>query len=507
VTLIIVIMTIAPILTTMATSNQIQQTSNCDNPARESSPSASTYWAKTYGGNNYDSARSVQQTSDGGYIVAGATESFGTTSRSIWVLKLNSAGSVVWQKTYGSNGTNWASSIQQTSDGGYIVAGGTHLPSAGYDNAWVLKLNSTGSVMWQKIYGNDGMSDGALSVQQTLDGGYIIAGYTYSLGVGYGDAWVLKLDSTGSVTWQKSYGGNGSDGASSIQQTSDGGYIVAGDTSSFGAGGYDVWVFKLNSTGSVTWQNTYGGSADDSSSSVQQTSDGGYVVAGDTESFGAGFSDVWILKLNSSSSVTWQKTYGGSGYDYMASVGQTSGGGYIVAGDTSSFGAGGYDVWVFKLNSTGSVTWQNTYGGSNVDSSRSIRQTSDGGYIVGGETTSFGAGWYDAWVVKLGAIGDIVWDAGSGASNRTTSATPSDSSAVVSTTSVTPADSAAIAQSTQAGTHDSNATVTVQSGSGGLTAQEIQLITIVSLAAAAVVAVVLVAVVLAKKKRTPTKIT
>jgi hypothetical protein len=396
-------MTIAPILTTMATSNQIQQTSNCDNPARESSPSASTYWAKTYGGNNYDSARSVQQTSDGGYIVAGATESFGTTSRSIWVLKLNSAGSVVWQKTYGSNGTNWASSIQQTSDGGYIVAGGTHLPSAGYDNAWVLKLNSTGSVMWQKIYGNDGMSDGALSVQQTLDGGYIIAGYTYSLGVGYGDAWVLKLDSTGSVTWQKSYGGNGSDGASSIQQTSDGGYIVAGDT--------------------------------------------------------------------------------------------------------SSFGAGGYDVWVFKLNSTGSVTWQNTYGGSNVDSSRSIRQTSDGGYIVGGETTSFGAGWYDAWVVKLGAIGDIVWDAGSGASNRTTSATPSDSSAVVSTTSVTPADSAAIAQSTQAGTHDSNATVTVQSGSGGLTAQEIQLITIVSLAAVAVVAVVLVAIVFAKKKRTPTKIT
>jgi len=360
------------------------------------------YWAKTYGGSGYDYAHSIQQTSDGGYIVAGSTESFGAGGKDFWVLKLDSSGTVEWQKTYGGGGNDWNSSIQQTSDGGYIVAGSTESFGAGGKDFWVLKLDSNGTVMWQKTYGGSSY-DGAYSIQQTQDGGYIVAG---SFG---GDAWVLKLNSSGNVQWQKTYGGSSYDFAHSIQQTEDGGYIVAGETESFGAGGYDFWVLKLDSSGNVEWQKTYGGNTDDYNytQSIQQTSDGGYIMAGETYSFGVGWPDFWVLKVDSSSNVEWQKTYGGSEWDRAHSIQQTSDGGYIVAGCTESFGAGWDDSWVLKLDQSGNVLWQKTYGDGSYDHASSIQQTSDGGYIVAGDTESFGAGWSDAWVLKLDSSGGI----------------------------------------------------------------------------------------------------
>jgi len=208
-----------------------------------------------------------------------------------------------WAKTYGGSSSDYVKSIQQTTDGGYIVAGSTYSFAAGVIDFWVLKLDSSGNVTWQKTYGGSG-GDSASSIQQTTDDGYIVAGYTNSFAAGVIDFWVLKLDSSGNVTWQKTYGGSESDFASSIQQTTDGGYIVAGSTHSFGAGDEDFWVLKLDSSGNVTWQKTYGGSGGDSASSIQQTTDGGYIVAGSTHSFGAGSSDIWILKLDSSGEIS-----------------------------------------------------------------------------------------------------------------------------------------------------------------------------------------------------------
>jgi hypothetical protein len=250
------------------------------------------------------------------------------------------------------------------------------------------------------------------------------------------------------------------------------------------------------------WAKTYGGSSTDGAYSVQQTADGGYIVAGYTDSFGAGSYDYWVLKLSSTGSVMWQKTYGGEYDDYAYSVEQTSDGGYIVAGYTASFGAGGDRLCVLKLNSTGGVTWLKAYGGSSYDYGYSVQQTSDGGYMVAGDTNSFGAGSSDAWVVKLGASGDIVWDGGSGVSTAIISLTPLDSSASVSTTSLTSADSAAAVQNTQVAARGSNARVTAQSG-GGLAGQEIQLIMIGGLAAVAVVGLVLVALVVMERKKSP----
>ncbi len=226
-----------------------------------------------------------------------------------------------------------------------------------------------------------------------------MAGETESFGAGIYDVWILKLDANGNVVWQKTYGGADYDHAYSIQQTSDGGYIVAGETWSswsFGAErNGDAWVLKLDANGNVQWQKRYGGADSDIASFIQQTSDGGYIVAGRTDYFGAGDFDfdVWVLKLDANGNVQWQKRYGGPGWDWASSIQQTSDGGYIVAGYTDSFGAGYFDVWVLKLDASGNVQWAKTYGGADYDHANSIQQTSDGGYIVAGETYSFGAGY------------------------------------------------------------------------------------------------------------------
>ncbi len=319
-------------------------------------------WSAFYGGPHNDGAYSIQQTSDGGYIVAGDTESFGAGDEDIWVLKLGPDGTVEWQKTYGGGDLDRAYSIQQTGDGGYIVTGETNSFGAGKDDIgvkkediWVLKLRPDGDVEWQKTYGGSNV-DQPYSIQQTGDGGYIVAGYTESFGAGVADLWVLKLRPDGSVEWQKTYGGDDQDWGYSIRQTGDGGYVVTGGTWSFGAGNVDFWVLKLRPDGTVEWQKTYGGVDSDRPFSIQQTGDGGYIVAGETWSFYAGEGDAWVLKLEPDGTVEWQKTYGGGSYDNTHFIRQTDDGGYIAAGYTASFGAELPDLWVLKLRPDGSIT-------------------------------------------------------------------------------------------------------------------------------------------------------
>jgi len=361
-------------------------------------------WQKTFD-SGYE-AKSIQQTTDGGYIVAGSTYSFGAGKEDVYILKLNAKGELEWQKTFGGWNDEGANSIQQTTDGGYIVAGWTNsFGSGGYD-VYVLKLNAKGQLEWQKTFGGEG-SDGAMSIQQTTDGGYIVAGWTESFGSGGHDVYILKLNAKGQLEWQKTFGGEGSDGAMSIQQTTDGGYIVAGWTKSFAYRGQEVYILKLNAKGEVGWQKTFGGEYGDGAMSIQQTTDSGYIVAGWTWSFGSGEDDIYILKLNAKGEVEWHKTFGSEGSDGAMSIQQTTDGGYIVAGWTESLGSGGYDFYILKLNSKGELEWQKTFGGKNNDVANSIQQTTDGGYIVAGWTESFGSGGEDAYIVKLDSKGWI----------------------------------------------------------------------------------------------------
>ena len=405
-------------------------------------------WQKCLGGTSEDIAYSIQQTSDGGFIVAGETLSNdGDVSgnhggRDAWVVKLNSSGDIIWKKCLGGTDHDFAYSIQQTSDGGFIVAGltgsndGDVSGNHGGSDAWVVKLNSSGEIEWQKCLGGTNY-DFAYSIQQTSDGGFIVASITgsndgdVSGNHGGSDYWVVKLNSSGGIEWQKCLGGTNSDGGIfndyiySIQQTSDGGFIMACETMSNDGdvsgnhGSYDAWVVKLNSLGDIEWQKCLGGTNRDIANSIQQTSDGGFIVAGSTSSNDGdvsgnhGYGDAWVVKLNSSGDIEWQKCLGGTNSDWAYSIQQTNDSGFIVAGYTHSNNGdvsgnhGYYDYWVVKLNSSGDIEWQKCIGGTNYEFANSIQQTSDGGFIVAGETLSNNGdvsgnhGYSDAWVVKL----------------------------------------------------------------------------------------------------------
>ncbi len=313
-----------------------------------------------------------------------------------------------WARTYGGIDFDRAFFIQQTSDGGYIAAGYTASGGAGISDFWVLKLSLAGDIEWQHTYGGSG-DDVAYAVQETSDEGYIIAGNTYSFGAGESDYWILKLTSEGEIEWQYTYGGAGNDTAYAIQETSDGGYIVAGYTHFFGATTSDIWILKLTSKGDIEWQHIYGGTGDDVAYSVQETSEGGYIVAGSTQYSGAVHHDFWILKLTSAGFFEWQRIYGGSGDDVAYYIQETSDEGYIVAGNTDSFGVKESELWVLKLTSIGAIEWESIYGGSDNDYLNCIKETSDGGYVVTGNTHSFGAGDSDILALKLSPAGDIEW--------------------------------------------------------------------------------------------------
>ena len=356
-------------------------------------------WSKTFGGDDDDRCISLQRTSDGGYILAGFTYSFGTGYADFWLVKADEDGDSLWSRTFGGNLIEHCYSVQQTSDGGYILAGLTCSFGAGYGDFWLLKTDENGDSLWSRTFGGYG-DDICWSVQQTSDEEYVLGGYTSSFGAGSYDFWLLKTDQNGDSLWSRTYGGNGYDNCYSVQQTTDGGYILAGRTQSFGAGSYNFWLLKTDEDGDSLWSRTFGGDSFDSCHSVWQTEDGGFVLTGLTASFGAGSGDCWLVKTNDEGDSLWSRTYGGNGYDYCNSVQQTSDGGYILAGHTGSFGAGSSDFWLVKTDENGDSLWSRTFGGNNGEVCESVIQTSDEGYILAGSTGSFGAGLGDFWLLK-----------------------------------------------------------------------------------------------------------
>ena len=365
---------------------------------------ANRQWIKAYGTEGYERAHSAQQTDFGGYIVAGVVGTWFSDSDDVWVMKFDYRGMVEWQYAYGTDFNESANSIQRTRDGGYIVAGGAS--TSIYSYAWVLKLDSNGDIEWQNSYGTGEGKEYANSIQQTKDDGYIVAGSIRPSGAAGRDAWVLKLDSNGSIQWQKSYGAGPTMGrieyANSIQQTKDDGYIVAGSTGA-GAAGPNMWVFKLDSAGGIEWQKTYGGDGFDTARDIQQTWDGGYIVAGYSDPAGNGRNDIWAVKLDNAGAIEWHKTYGTEGWESARDIEQTRDGGYILAGD-------GYadDAFLLKFDSAGGLEWQKTYGGIGSDFLTSVHQTPGTyKYFAAGYTASYGVADYDVWLLKLDHEGDV----------------------------------------------------------------------------------------------------
>jgi hypothetical protein len=359
-----------------------------------------TLWTRTYGGTLEEYGVSVQRTSDGGYVIGGWTASFGAGLRDAYLIKTDAIGEMVWTRTYGGRHNEWGHSVQQTSDGGYIIAGETGSFGAGRWDAYIVKTGAGGDTLWTRVYG-DTLDDGGYSVQQTTDGGYIVAGYTHSFGPGDADVYLIKTDASGDTVWTRTYGGTGVESAESVQQTSDGGYVIAGYTDSFGAVGHDVYLIKTDASGDTVWTRRYGGTGWERGHSVQQTSDGGYIIAGYTDSFGAGQTDVYLIKTGAEGETLWTRTFGGANWERGNSVQQTTDGGYIIGGWTSSFGAGSNDVYLIRTDASGDTVWTRTYGGTGAEEGHSIQQTARGRYIIGGWTSSFGAGQSDFYLIRL----------------------------------------------------------------------------------------------------------
>ena len=300
-----------------------------------------------------------------------------------------------WERIYNYTADGW--SIEHTSDLGYIILGTTYTLNPGSPDFCLVKTNPCGNAVWVRTYGGTDDEFGH-SVQQTFDHGYIIAGTTHSFGVGDGDFYLVKTDSLGDTLWTRTYGGSGYDGAESVIQTTDSGYIIAGYTYSFGAGAADVYLVRTNSLGESLWTRTYGGSSSDWAYSVIHTTDLGYIMAGVTYSFGAGYDDSYVVKADSLGNDTWIRTFGGSNHDRAHSIIQTSNSGYIIAGTTNSFGEGFNDFYVVRIDSLGDTLWTKTYGSYSGEGAHSVSQASDGGYVVAGSTSQFAN---DIYVVKI----------------------------------------------------------------------------------------------------------
>ena len=380
------------------TTRSLEAPADCEpRHRRPGLTSCAPEWNQTYGGPNGDSAYSVVETGDGGYAIAGSTGSFGAGGWDFWLVKTDAAGNMEWNQTYGGTDHDEARSVVETSDGGYALAGITCSFDVAGGDFWLVKTDSAGNALWNQTYGGTNW-DWAWSVVETGDGGYALAGSTWSFGAGSADFWLVKTDSAGNMEWNQTYGGPDDELGNSVVGTSDGGYALAGWTESLGAGSADFWLVKTDSAGNMEWNQTYGGSSYDHGYSVVVTEDGGYAIAGLTNSFGAGGHDAWLVKTDSAGNASWTQTYGGTSDDDAYSVVETGDGGYAIAGHTNSFGAGASDFWLVKTDSAGNMEWNQTYGGPDEEGARSVVQTSDGGYALAGNTGGYPN--YDFWLVK-----------------------------------------------------------------------------------------------------------
>jgi hypothetical protein len=406
-------------------------------------------WQRCLGGSGRDEANSIMQTMDDGYIIAGyTTSSDGDISGykgkgDAWIAKLDYYGNLQWQRCLGGSEIDVAFSVKQTVDGGYVVACQTYsndkdvTDNYGDSDYWIVKLDADGNIEWQKCIGGSSI-ELANDIIQTQDFGYVIAGYTRSNDEdvsGYtdgGDAWIVKLDNSGNLVWQKCLGGSNFDELSSIQDTQDGGFITAGNTLSDDGDVsgyhdyYDAWVVKIDGAANIQWQRCLGGTKIDIFESIQETQDGGFIAAGHTVSTDGdiegshGNYEAWIVKLDKAGNIQWQKCLGGSSIEEANSIQQTEDGGYIVAGKTGSVdgdvsGVNGWmDYWIVKLDEAGNIQWQKCLGGDNKEEAFSIYQTSDNGYVVAGVSPSNNGdvsgnhGIEDAWIVKIAADGSTI---------------------------------------------------------------------------------------------------
>lgn len=359
---------------------------------------------KTLGGTSMDDANAIINTIDSNYVLVGTTASYGEGLYDVYLIKINAIGDTLWTRTFGGVNNDYGLSVDQTADGGFIIIGSTTSFSLGFKEIYLIKTDGNGFLQWSKTYGGIGNDEG-FYVQQCSDGGFVIIGNTRSYGNGQADVYLIKTDSSGDTLWTKTYGGTANDYGYAIKQTMDGGYILAGYAYYLGQGVIDMLLIKTDVAGDTLWVKTYGGIQNSFAYSIQQTKDGGYILVGTTTSFGVSGDDVFVVKTDENGNKEWSKTYGGVNIDIGTFVQQTSDNGYIIAGITQSFGAGLSDTYLIKTDSLGNEQWSKTFGGANNDYSYAVLQTNDDGFLIAGRTSSFGL-LDDIYLIKTDSNGN-----------------------------------------------------------------------------------------------------
>jgi uncharacterized delta-60 repeat protein len=388
-----------------ATTEPEKPTTEPEKPAPET-PAVAAGWNLAIGGERDDRAAAITATSDGGYVLAGHTNSYGSGGYDVYLVKINDAGEVIWTQTYGGDQSDYAYSVTETADGGLIVGGITYSTGAGRFDFYLMKTDADGTLAWEKTYG--GADDDQMrKVIQTADGGYLLTGYSNSFGAGWSDIYLIKTDAEGSELWNKTFGGTDHDRAHTALELADGSLVIAGYTVSFTSGqkeSADTWLIKLDSGGNEIWKNTMGTTDTDYPYDLKLTDDGGFIIAGYHVSFGITQRDVYLIRADADGKELWFKGYSGAETETTersASVHITPDGDYLVAGHTLSTGAGASDAWLLKIDPQGEVIWSQTFGGAKDERAYAMLPTADGAVILAGYTASAGNGGADVYVQKI----------------------------------------------------------------------------------------------------------
>jgi hypothetical protein len=412
-------------------------------------------WDKTFGGSSNDNLKTIIATSDGGFLLGGSSVSSISGEKSeinkgksdYWVVKINSNGQKIWDRTYGGNDEDILNDLVPTSDGGFLlvgesssnISGDKSENSKGMQDYWVIKINSNGQKVWDKTYGGS-QTDICTKIILTTDGNFLLGGYSFwkasgdksEDGRGYSDYWVLKINNSGQKIWDRTFGGSEMDELRTMSATTDGGFVIAGSSSSGIAndkfensrGNFDYWVVKINANGQKMWDRTFGGADFDFLTDIKST-DNGFILGGYSRSNNSGDKtensrgnlDYWVVKINAESQKIWDKTLGGNLFDVGGSVAVTQDGDCLIcggsssniSGDKSDNSKGNDDYWIIKINSNGQKIWDKPFGGSNIDSASTIVGTTDGGFVIAGisysnisgDKSENSRGGSDYWVVKV----------------------------------------------------------------------------------------------------------
>lgn len=364
-------------------------------------PSDDAFWNQTYGGQYTDIGRALVEVSTSGFAIVGYTASKGAGNYDVWLIRTDQTGSLLWDQTYGGIANDMGASLIECSQGGFAIVGTTESFGTGDEDAWLIRTDADGNLLWNRTFGGSG-NDRGQTIVECQNGGFAIGGYSESFGAGLEDFWLIHTNTTGHLLWHRTYGGYNRDFGYSLVEANSGGFVLIGETASFGAGDNDVWLVRTNTTGHLLWHRTYGGSGSELGYSIIEVTTGGFGIIGWTYSFGVGSSDVWLIRVDSNGNHVWNHTFGQDFGDWGVTLAETNDGGFVLVGDSEIPGPEwSAQILLIRTEQNGTLRWIKTYGGSNYDSGSALIEIHNDTYAITGFTQSYGTGSRDVWLLLV----------------------------------------------------------------------------------------------------------